>query len=801
MTAKVCLTLADLQRTQLVYAPDPETPETPLNPSALLSGVAVVRGPSARSLVISLKPLAGEQVSARDELYARTQLATEALDPEESVLAAVEQTLANLPKTGREKVAFERTPLDDNLCRLRAHFADLQRSAVVQAAAPGPNGYDKYKEIVARAADDLAKESRQYVTETCGASPSMQGGLSAAEFGAVQHFNHLQRVMRTMFELPSQDSEVYLEPALDAHVSLDDTEHGGMNRVFAGISYSGSSRPFYMRYMPFYVMSMRSPLFIQALSRASQLAATTTRPGPHRVPYQLAQHYGVPRGVQLTYHSVGRYGLSNQRDTAAGDVPMRFYYSFQDHGITRVLALNKKEHFYIQLVNRPPLQLPAGLVGNPNDVEAQYVMYNRAKNAYEFQAGRDRLLLTQQQYQNVLQHNATPERLADPNSPVHDTSDGSLDAVMNKIFNENAVRVVSNRSAFVQLIPEGFKDKLQLMSELTEIIRPDFEREQSRIQVLRKHLFEEFANHKISKEDLEDRCRKAAVAAFRRLVAERRLQVPPEKGKALIAQAAAVFNDRLDDLFADKANDFAKTAAARYFFVTKQEPVFSVVKAQLEKNAGFLNVARIREELNEDSRRHFDATVLRISEVMKEPGSFRDQLKAVYWGGVTQHLMDQYYGPEGIIRGGDYIGREGLPRKGREFMAYLERKAPELFTDPVQVANRLGATFAYYEYNVSPYHSIPWPNLYRNNDRMREREKKANTVREPRTYKPEEPPVVLSINLDDKAVRMTGTRLRESRPSPSDRRSTAPASAVAQATSNLICQPSASSLPVAIGLE
>jgi hypothetical protein len=172
------------------------------------------------------------------------------------------------------------------------------------------------------------------------------------------------------------------------------------------------------------------------------------------------------------------------------------------------------------------------------------------------------------------------------------------------------------------------------------------------------------------------------------------------------------------------------------------------------------------EDLSAENRKTLDAAVLSVTEKMEEPGGFKDQLKAVYWGGATQYLVDLHYGPEGLVRGGDYVSRAGLPANGREFERYLDEKSPELFSDPVQVANRLCSTFAYFEYNVSPYYSLPWPNLYRNNDLLRS-SGKPNEVREPRTLKPREPAVNLAVELDGHQIRMTGMAPREpSRPRP-----------------------------------
>ena len=160
----------------------------------------------------------------------------------------------------------------------------------------------------------------------------------------------------------------------------------------------------------------------------------------------------------------------------------------------------------MQLVNRPSLTIPEGVEPGLPASEAKYVMYQRQQQAYLYDAGPGRLALNQQQHQTILRHNADLGRIGNPNSPVNFSfaSDGSLESVMNRIFNDNAVRKVSNRSALVQLIPQGYKDKMELMAELSEVIRPAFQREQERIETLRAKLFEDFAAGKMKKDVVEN---------------------------------------------------------------------------------------------------------------------------------------------------------------------------------------------------------------------------------------------------------------------------------------------------------
>lgn len=756
MRVNLGLRSEELAEVNLAYSRD-TAPSGQASAPLLRGGRWNFQTASRRPASASLQPITGDPLSPRDELYAKTDLATALLDSNLGVLGFVEQVIQKLPAE-RDK-AFSRNPLDDNLCRLKALMADLQRPAISLQ-----NGsYEQFRQTAAKTVDLLAQDSRRYVAEAVGTATSMPTGLSPAEMEAVQSFNHLQRAMQSVFNLPVEDGDIYLEAQVKTDNSLDDQDRGGMNRIFSTISYSGTNRPFYLRYMPYYLMTMRAPLFLHALSRPRQLSATTTRPGPLNLPDKLATRYGVPHGTPVMYHSVSRYGLSNQTSEESYGLPMKFYYSFQEGGVTKTLSLDRKEHFYVQLVNRPSLTIPEGVVPGLRATEAKYVMYQRQQQAYLYDAGPRRLALNQQQHQKILRHNADLGRVGEANSPVNFSfaSDGSLPSVMNRIFNDNAVRKVSNQSSLVQLIPQGYKDKMQLMAELTEAIRPAFQREQERIETLRAKLFEDFAAGKIKKDVVEDTCRREAVASFRNLIAERRMQVPAQAGRQLIGQAVATVSDLFEEMYSNKAADFARLAAARHLFASKVEPFYTAFKESMAGNNGYLNLSRALEDLGVENRKAFDVAVLRVTEKMEEAGGFKSQLKVAYWGGVTQYLADLHYGPEGLVREGSYISRDGLPANGREFEKRLEQKAPELLSDPVQVANRLRATFAYFDYNVSPYYSLPWPNLYRNNDLLRS-SGRPNDVRDPKTLKPNEPPVNLTIKLDGQTIRMAGTVRRES---------------------------------------
>ena len=104
--------------------------------------------------------------------------------------------------------------------------------------------------------------------------------------------------------------------------------------------------------------------------------------------------------------------------------------------------------------------------------------------------------------------------------------------------------------------------------------------------------------------------------------------------------------------------------------------------------------------------------------------------------------MDLNYGPEGIHADGSYIGRQGLPRNSRELCNIWANTPPSPALDPVQVANRLGKNFASFEFHVSPYNTLPWPNLYRENDLIRSTGR-PNTARDTRTVNPRKPPWLL----------------------------------------------------------
>ena len=167
------------------------------------------------------------------------------------------------------------------------------------------------------------------------------------------------------------------------------------------------------------------------------------------------------------YHSVSRYGETNQRENPAKKgvgPPMKFYYSYEDKGVTRVLTMDRKQHFFVQLVNRLPIEIPAGVINNAEPVKAKYIMYDYKDKAYIYEAGRTRHALPQSQHQKILQHNARLVDLADPNAPVHLThmADGSLDTVMNRLFNDLAAKAVSNKSYIVDFLPTAHRERIKL---------------------------------------------------------------------------------------------------------------------------------------------------------------------------------------------------------------------------------------------------------------------------------------------------------------------------------------------------
>ena len=749
MKANMALTGEDIKGLQMVYAKELSS-ALPVSAGSLRAGVIGTTTPSRQPVLISLNPIAGESVTSRDGLYLRTDVALNCLSAGEGVLGLVEEIIMSLPDDPADpKGAFACTTLDQNFCRLKGLFGDLQRAEIVQKVGD----YGRFKQVAADNIELLARDSRDYVAKAVGDAKTMENGLSPADFETVQSFNHLRRVMSSVFKLPIDDGEVYLDAKPQEARSLDDTEQGGMNRVFAGISYSGTQRPFFLKYVPYYLLTMNGSMFLNALSRPRQLSAVTSRPGPLALPRQVAAAFGVPHGASVSYHSVSRYGETNQRENPAKKgvgPPMKFYYSYEDKGVTRVLTMDRRQHFFVQLVNRLPVEIPAGVINNPEPVKAKYIMYDYKNKAYIYEAGRTRHALPQSQHQKILQHNAKLVDMADPNAPVHLThmADGSLDTVMNRLFNDLAAKAVSNKSYIVEFLPSAHRERIKLMKELTEKLRPDFEREQSCVEAIRSQLFEEFAAGRRQKDTIEDACRKEALRGFRALVAEKRVAMPPERGLSIIENAADVINRKFGAMYQSKADEFAKAGTARALYRKKVEPFHSVFKSLTAKHNGFLNITAALEELGPANRTAFDALLLDVNDRMAAPGGLRDTLEATYWGGVTQNLMDLNYGPEGIHADGSYIGREGLPRNSREFVEYLSKNAPELASDPVQVANRLSKTFASFEFHVSPYHSLPWPNLYRENDLMRKTGQPVNTVRDSRTLKPKELPVDIVLAVD-----------------------------------------------------
>src|SRR5665213_2825949 len=99
--------------------------------------------------------------------------------------------------------------------------------------------------------------------------------------------------------------------------------------------------------------------------------------------------------------------------------------------------MDRKQHFSVQLVNRLPIEIPAGVINNAEPVKAKYIMYDYKDKAYVYEAGRTRHALPQSQHQKILQHNARVVDLAEPDAPAHlaHMADGSGYTVVNRLFN------------------------------------------------------------------------------------------------------------------------------------------------------------------------------------------------------------------------------------------------------------------------------------------------------------------------------------------------------------------------------
>jgi hypothetical protein len=785
MKVNLALTGEDIDtKLNAVYTRDFATPGT-LSAAGLRNGVIGVATPSRQLAVVSLNPLSGKALDTRDMLYLKTDVAMSALDPKEDVLGFVEKVIMDIPEGQEEGIAC--TPLDFNLCRLKGLYADLQRPEVVGRVG----SYDEYKRIAADNIELLAKDSRDYVRKAVGNAITIQDGLGDAEKASLQAFNHLRRVMGSVFDLDIEDGEVYLDTKPNETRSLDDAETGGMNHIYAAISYAGSQRPFFLKYVPYYLLTAESAKFLHALSKPPQLAAVTSRPGPLVLPRKIEQDYGIAPGTKVTYHAVSRLGETNQRTKNAqknAGPPMKFYYTYEDKGVTKVLTLERPQHSWVQRINRPPMEIPPGVVRNEAPVSATYKWSKMDSDTkgkqYIYDVKGSEHALTQAQHQKVLFHNASKMDLSDPNCPVHRTyeADASLDTVMNNMFNTLAARAAHNKNQIVELLPKGHRDRMALMKDVITVLRPDFEKEEQRIGAIRRDMFEKFAAGQIAKDPIEDVCRREARASLRSLIQAKRVSMTKDIGLQKLRETVGVIDAKFDKMYTDKAEAFTKMATGRALVGMKTAPFEALITANMNEHNGAVNMSQVLEQVSSEDRKVFDATALTIKEHMDAPGGFRDDLQAVYWGGVTQHLMDQFYGPEGAFAEGEYIGRKGLPRHSAEFIEYLGKNAPELIQDPVQVANRLSKTFAHFAYHVTPESSIPWPNLYRQNDYQRPTGR-VNEARDKKTIKEPEPPVVLSMKIDvmndgvagTRPVRMTGKEprkdVRQALPAPSGGRS------------------------------
>ena len=293
---------------------------------------------------------------------------------------------------------------------------------------------------------------------------------------------------------------------------------------------------------------------------------------------------------------------------------MKFYYSYEDKGVTRVLTMDRRQHFFVQLVNRLPVEIPAGVINNPEPVKAKYIMYDYKNKAYIYEAGRTRHACPSHSTRRFSTAQCQVGGHGRPQRPVHLThmADGSSDTVMNRLFNDLAAKAVSNKSYIVEFLPQR-APRAHQANEGVDGKAPARLREGAvRVEAIRSQLFEEFAAGQRQKDTIEDACRKEALRGFRALVAEKRVAMPPERGLSIIENAADVINRKFGAMYQSKADEFAKAGTARALYRKKVEPFHSVFKSLTAKHNGFLNITAALEELGPANRTAFDALLLDV---------------------------------------------------------------------------------------------------------------------------------------------------------------------------------------------
>ena len=771
-----------------------------LSTSNLTAGVVGFISATTRPAVVSVASLeqvpglvTNLKVGDRDRLYALTDIYANCLDDSSSVgacIAADIQEMYNFHKFEGDtsgafgKVsAFEINPLDVALCNLKGIFADLQRKSVISQVT----SYAEYKRNAADFIEQEAQRARLYVAKAIGNGRDM-ASLSPAEQQAVQAFNHTRRMTQKLFNLPLENGFVYVDNALRPTQTLDDPDNPIMNKAFAGFSYGGANRETYLAVMPAFVLTSHPATFIHALSKPTHLKPNTTRPGPLNVPAAIGARYNIPTGVQLTQHSIPRFGETNQTDHILSNKkqapPIKYYYTYEADGITKVVAMKRIDHEFLQMQNRVPMKFPAGVVANiPEGAPCIYVKATASSDrihTYRYSVNGAAYELSKAQHQAVMRYNLNLVDKENPNAPLQYTNqtDGDLYGAMNSIFNDLTARSVSHKSTYFKvLIPTEYKDRLALMELLHSKIKPAFDREQERIRELREGMLIKLITKETTQDQILDTCRKEAVNGFRKMLAELTYARSMDIGSARkkINEVAVNVQGQLDKKFSEVAGDYAALGAARIYYHKKTEPFYGLMRKMLgvgepaekgKKVSGFIDVSKILEGVSLAEKNMFVGTQTKVSEALLSEGGLKEQLEATYWGSVTQHISDAFYGPEGVISSGKYITREGLPKNRKEFEAYLVNNMPDVLKFPLQVGNRLTKNFASFAHNMAPYYSMPWPNLHRVNDVMREA--KPNTAQSPDSIKPIEPPVKMEIKvaLQDGTVvtvPMTGTRERENK--------------------------------------
>lgn len=699
----------------LGYLKDTQDPVSPLISPYYLQTRLILQTPLLQKVGLSFSPTKNPRVRPEDRVFLLTQVALNCLNPDYSRFGFVEELLQEPDLKGHMDF------LEQQYLRVLGLFGDMQYTPLKD------NRFQTYRALL----ENHTQECREYLSQIISNWHTLETQLNPRQHSAVVAYNHINRVMGIIYGWEPQELYVDYRPP---EVTLDEKEERMHERVNARMTYGGEQRTLYNHYLPHYLISSHYSVFLHALSRPAEVSPVTSRFKDLTLTSAMTNMLNLPQATKVTYHPIPRLGEAYSSKRPA--MSMTYYYSYPQDGCLRVLAVNRKLHQAVQLHNRMPMTVPDKLGGG----QAYYKGYNSKRKLYEYQLNGRITEFAHREHLLILRHNAALHGTDPDTSPVKlaHVADSSPEDVFRRLLHPLSRRALGNTALQIPLLPQGYAERKAVRETLRQRMLPLFEQGHAAVQAVREAGMQRYLNRELDWMDLDNLGRQEARKVLVQYLRDMAFKIPRQSSMRILQKSVQDVHGLLELSAMKKLDLFARVGMGRLLYRERIEP-FRQVFEQASRRRQAISTAL--EKLSEEDQQRFNLLTAVFMQQLAE-GGFLNELQKVYWGGVSQHLLDIHSGPYGIYNQGSYAGRDGLPQTSQEFLSFLEQRCPEFISNPIMVANRLSKTHAYLDFHLSPFHKLPWPNLHRNNPMLQQR---APVFKEPgvRVLRPEEPSVVL----------------------------------------------------------